>query len=104
MMSPVLQGSALWRAPDPADTKFRANGGAELRRFFRCKPHPVRAQGIGGARSGRVNYKIHAQHGFYSWRDGTPAKPGFLHSKKCAQITHSVSAILCSLYHFFELC
>jgi hypothetical protein len=31
------------------------------------------AQGIGGARSGPV-------------RDGTPEKPGFLRSKKCAQI------------------
>jgi hypothetical protein len=34
---------------------------------------PGSAQGIGGARSGRVS-------------GGTPAKPGFLRSKKCAQM------------------
>jgi hypothetical protein len=28
-MSPVLQGSALRRAPDPADTKFHLNGARE---------------------------------------------------------------------------
>jgi hypothetical protein len=42
------------------------------------KPWPpaaatVTAQGIGGARSGRIS-------------GGTPGKPGFLRSKKCAQL------------------
>jgi hypothetical protein len=38
--------------------------------------------GIGGARQtrrggrGRAKHKNHAPHGFYVWRDGTPAKPG----------------------------
>jgi hypothetical protein len=58
---------------------------AEPRRSFRQSRHPVRAQGIGGARSGRAKYKKHAVRVFYILGDGPPAKPGFLHSKKCAQ-------------------
>jgi hypothetical protein len=34
-MSPVLQGSALRRIPDPAASKIQFNGGAELRRYVR---------------------------------------------------------------------
>jgi hypothetical protein len=45
------------------------------------------AQGIGGARSGRASGE-------------TPAKPGFLRSKKCAQI----NTVLKSLLYLLILC
>jgi hypothetical protein len=59
--------------------------GREATAMLSRKRQTVRAQGIGGARSGRGKYKKHAVHVFYICRDGTPAKPGFLRSKKCAQ-------------------
>jgi hypothetical protein len=40
----------------------------------------ITAQGIGGARSGRAS-------------GGTPAKPGFLRSKKCAQTVFIIEKI-----------
>jgi hypothetical protein len=49
-MSLVLQGSALWRASDPADTKIQAERAAKPRRSIRVAL-PVRAQGIEGVRS-----------------------------------------------------
>jgi hypothetical protein len=35
LMTPVLQGSALWCAPEGGFTKIQAEGGAEPRRCFR---------------------------------------------------------------------
>jgi hypothetical protein len=64
-MNPVLQGSALWRVSNPAATKFQFIGGAKRTAILSRKRHTVRAQGIGGARSGRAINKKHARHDFY---------------------------------------
>jgi hypothetical protein len=49
-MSPVLQGSALWRALIQPARRCGASGCAKPRRSIRATP-PVRAQGIEGVRS-----------------------------------------------------
>jgi hypothetical protein len=46
-----LQGSALWRVPEPATTKYRANGSRKATAILSAQPPPVRAQGIEGVRS-----------------------------------------------------
>jgi hypothetical protein len=73
-------------APEAGFTKIQATG-AGTPDTVRVAP-PVRAQGIGGARrngsslSGRINHKKSCEAWiFYGWRDGTPAKPGFLRSR-----------------------
>jgi hypothetical protein len=60
-----LQGSALWRTSDPADTKIRGIGAAEHTAIRSRMRQTVRAQGIEGARSGRAKHKIHAKHGIF---------------------------------------
>jgi hypothetical protein len=62
----VLFGfQAARRAPEPSFTKFQDNGGVRHTRIRPAKLPPVRAQGIGGARSGRAINKKHAMHVFY---------------------------------------
>jgi hypothetical protein len=65
----VLFGfQAARRAPEYGFMKMQANGGY-------------------GAVSPSI--KSMQSMGFFSWRDGTPVKPGFLRSKKCAQVLTS---------------
>jgi hypothetical protein len=44
LMSSVLQGAALWRALDPADTRIQANKGAKRTAIYSRMRLTVRAQ------------------------------------------------------------
>jgi hypothetical protein len=78
---------------------FQFNGD---RHTIRRSRHAVRAQGIEGARSGRVKHKIHAKHGILCLTGRNPRKARFFAvlRKKCAPIIFRLFIVTAKHYAY----